>query len=85
MAFCKRCPYWWKATTGPHFKDQINLVVAEMGVHYGGHARVLEARTHQDAEKLKLYQKKHNHANAWAEYVQSLSIWIPHSVTKCEV
>ena len=85
MAFAKRCPYFWKATTGSQFKDQINLVVVELGIHYDGHARVLEARTHQDTEKLKLYQKKHNNRDAFTEYVRSLSKWIPVSMTTCPV
>ena len=85
MCFAKRCPHYWKATTGTQFKEQINLVVAELGTHYKRHAEVLAARTHLDTEKLKLHQKKHNYANAWAEYVQSLEKWIPRPTTKCEV
>ena len=73
------------ATTGAQFKNQINLVVAEMGHHYGGHDRVLKGRAAQDTEKLKMYQKKFNHRDAFTDFVQSLSKRVPSSMTTCSV
>ena len=45
MAFCKRCPAKWGHAIGSTFKDEINLVVATLGIHYGGHERVTAERT----------------------------------------
>ena len=63
--------------------DEINLVVATLGVHYGGHERVTVERTHQDKQKLLIYQKKHNYCDAFTDYVQQMRKWIPKSVTHC--
>ena len=85
MAFCKCGPEWWGATTGTQFKDQINLVVAEMGHHYGGRERGLKGSIAQDTEKLIMYPKKLNHRDAFTDSVQSLMKWIPCSMTTCSV
>ena len=83
MAFCKTCPSRWGRATGSTFKDEINLVVATLGVHYGGHARATAERTQQDKEKLLIHQKKHNYCDAFTDYVQQMMKWIPKSVTHC--
>ena len=83
MAFCRRCPQYLGHNTGSRFKDEINLVVATLGIHYAGHERVKAERTHQDKEKLKIYQKKFNYKDAFTDYVQQMMHWIPKSVTHC--
>ena len=75
MAFCKRCPESWGLSTGSKFKDNINLLVASLGKHYAGHARVAAERTDQDKEFLKLFQKKHAHKDAFVEFVQDMKKW----------
>jgi len=83
MAFCKRCPGYWGHATGSRFKDELNLVVATLGIHYAGHERVKAERTHQDKEKLKIYQKKFDYRDAFTDYVQQMMHWVPKSVTNC--
>ena len=83
MAFCKTCCSEWGRATGSTFKDEINLVVATLGVHYGGHERATAERTQQDKDKLLPHQKKHNHRDAFLDYVQAMRKWIPKSVTHC--
>jgi hypothetical protein len=81
MAFCKSCPAEWGRATGSTFMDEINVVVATLGVHYGGHERVTAERTQQDKDKLLIYQKKHDYISAFTDYVQQMRKWIPQSVT----
>ena len=58
-------------------------MIATLGVHYGGHERVTAERTRQDKEKLLIYQKKHHYHDAFTDYVQQMSVWVPKSVTHC--
>ena len=83
MAFCKRCPGEWGHATGSRFKDEINLVVATLGIHYAGHERAKAERTRQDKEKLKINQKKYDVKDAFTNYVQQMMHWVPKSVTHC--
>ena len=54
-----------------------------LGVHYEGHERVTAERTHQDTQKLALYQKVFNYRDAWLDYIQKMRDWVPKSVTHC--
>ena len=83
MAYCKRCCSSWGHSTGGKFKDEINLVVATLGIHYGGRLRVTAERSKQDTDFLQLYQLKHDHRDAFLEFVQDMRKWIPKSVTHC--
>ena len=56
-----------------------------MCIHYGGHERVTAERTGQIKKKLEMYQKKVNYKDAFTDYVQEMSSWIPKSVTHCPV
>ena len=85
MAFCRRCPQWWGHATGSRFKDEINLVVGTLGIHYVGHERITAERTGQDKKMLKKYQKKVNYKDAFADYVQEMTKWVPKPVTQCLV
>ena len=38
-ACCTRCRYVWTTCTGSKFQNEVNLMVHEMGTHYGGYAR----------------------------------------------
>ena len=71
MAFCRRCPQYWGRSTG--------------SIHYGGSKRVTAERIGQDQKKLEMYQKKTNYIDAFTDFVQEMSKWIPKSVTHCPV
>ena len=85
MAFCRRCPQYWGHTTGSRFKDEINLVVGTLGIHYGGYKRVTAERADQDKISWRCTNKKSNYVDAFADVVQEMSKWIPKSVTHCPV
>ena len=83
MAYCRRCAFSWGTSTGGKFKDEINLVVASLGVHYGGYERVEADRTPRDKDFLKLYLIKKDNPDAFLEFVQQMRKWIPKSRTHC--
>ena len=83
-AYCTRCRYVWTTCTSSKFQNEVNLMVHEMGTHYGGYARVCENRTDQDKAFLEKYQKKAlNNANAFYEFYQGIKWWLPVSRTSC--
>ena len=82
MAYCKRCPQRWGRSTGSKFQQATNLLVCELGVHYGGYDRVQAALTDQDKAFLKKYMTKpKDNKEAFIEFVQGLSEWMPQSMT----
>ena len=83
MAYCGRCAFSWGHATGHKFKDELNLVVASLGVHYGGYDRVEAERTLQDKDFLKKYLIKKDYSDAFLEFVQQMRKWIPQSRTHC--
>ena len=83
MAYCRRCAFSWGTSTGGKFKDEINLVVASLGTHYGGYERVEADRTPQDKDFLKHYLIKKDNPDAFLEFVQQMRKWIPQSRTHC--
>ena len=84
LAYCKRCPGTWHRSTGTKFQHATNLLVAELGTHYGGYARVENKRTPQDKAFLAKYlTKPPNNKGAFADFVEGLKEWMPQSMTYC--
>ena len=84
LAYCTNCRVAWGRITGTKFQQAINLVVHELGTHYGGSARVAAARTDQDKAFLKEYQKKSvNNKDAFYDFYQGIKYWLPKSLTSC--
>ena len=83
LAYCKRLPEYHKEATGHVFINRVNLVVATLGKHYGGHLRVEKARSEYDKKQLELYQKKYNDIKAFEEFVIALEGWVPRSMINC--
>ena len=83
MAYCRRCAFTWGTATGHKFKDELNLVVVSLGVHYAGHERVAAERIQQDKDFLKEYLVKKDNVDAFLEFVQVMRKWIPQSRTHC--
>ena len=82
MAYCKRCPQRWGRSTGSKFQQAANLLVCELGVHYGGYDRVQAALTDQDKAFLGKYMTKpKDNKEAFIEFVRGLSEWMPQSMT----
>ena len=62
--------------------DKKPFIVLLLGVHYGGYDRVQAALTDQDKAFLKKYMTKpKDNKEAFLEFVQGLSEWMPQSMT----
>ena len=68
LAYCKRCPYTYKETTGLQFLNKVNLLVSTLGKHYGGHLRI--KRTNREKNELKKYQKEWDDPLVFEEFVK---------------
>ena len=79
-AFAKRCSAGWKVSTGTKFQKQVNLLIAELGVHYEGHAAVKEKLRPQDKAWLEEHVKKTDQQRAFEDFVVGLKVWLPHSM-----
>ena len=80
LAYCKMCPEAYKRTTGSQFLSKINLVVAELGVHYQEQVRVQAKLSHYDKQQLKIHQKKWDYKRAFEDFVIGLEAWVPKSM-----
>ena len=83
LAYCKLCPETYKVTTGSKFLAKINLVVAELGVHYKEQVRVQAKLGHYDKQQLKIHQKKWDYKKAFEDFVIGLECWVPKSMMNC--
>ena len=79
-AFAKRCSEYWKVSTGTKFLKQINLLIAELGVHYEGHESVKAKLRPQDKAWLKNELKQSDQKRAFEDFVVGLAVWLPHSM-----
>ena len=83
MAYCKRCPETYKLTAGSQFLSKINLVVAELGVHYQEQVRVQAKLSPYDKLQIKNNQKKVDYKRAFEDFVIGLECWVPKSMQNC--
>ena len=79
-AFAKRCCFDWKVSTGSKFLNKVNLLIAQLGVHYDGHEAVKAKLRPQDKTWLKQNQKKTDQKRAFEDFVVGLKVWLPHSM-----
>ena len=61
------------------FLKKVQMVIAELGVHYANHEQVKQDLTPQTAAYLKTYQKKFDDKNAFRDFVAGLNKWVPKS------
>jgi hypothetical protein len=78
-AFAKNCPELWKFTTGTRFLQEINLLIATLGVHYHGHAEVKAKQSLAVKAWLKEHCKKTDDPRAFEDFVHGLEAWLPKS------
>ena len=78
-AYAKRLPVREKERIGVTFINTVNVVVASLGIHYGGHVRVERKRSKTEKEYLAKFQKTHNDKTAFETFVKELEEWAPTS------
>ena len=78
-AFAKNCPERWKFNTGARFLQEINLLIATLGVHYHGHAEVKAKQSLAVKAWLKEHCKKTDDPRAFEDFVHGLGAWVPKS------
>ena len=79
-AYAHECTKTYKHSTGTMFLKKINMVIAELGVHYTNHKEVKEKLTPQTAAYLKDHQKKLDDKLAFRDFVIGLQVWVPKSM-----
>ena len=78
-AYAQECSKVFKHSAGTMFLKKIQLVIAELGVHYSTHVEVKEKLTPQTATYLNAHQKKFNDKLAFRDFVIGLQVWVPKS------
>jgi hypothetical protein len=78
-AFCTMCPEWWGVSTGTRFLQKVNMLIANLGVHYHGHADVKAKQTLMVSAWLKEHCKKTDDPRAFDDFVYGLQAWLPKS------
>ena len=82
-AYAQECSRVYKDSTGTMFLNKINLVVAELGVHYQEQVRVQATLSHCVQQQLKIHQKKWDYKRAFEDFVIGLQCWVPKSMMNC--
>ena len=67
------------ASTGTKFLQKVNLTIANLGVHYHGHADVKAKQTLMVSAWLKEHCKKTDQPRAFEDFVYGLQAWLPKS------
>ena len=75
-AFANNCCFWYKDATGTKFLNLINLLIAELGVHYEGHQVVKAKLCPEDEKYLKEHQKTFNNEDSFEDFVKALELWV---------
>ena len=81
LAYARECCFTYRETTGSQFLKRINLLIAELGVHYDGCLAVKEQISPQDKKYLKEHQKKFDNKRAFEDFAIGLQAWVPKSMT----
>ena len=83
LAFAKECYKTWKVSTGTKFLQKVNLLIAELGIHYHGHAEVKAKLTTQTKAWINKHCKKPDNPLAFEDFVVGLQVWMPQSLLNC--
>ena len=67
------------ASTGTRFLQKVNMLIANLGVHYHGHADVKAKQTPVVSAWLKEDCKKIDDPRAFEDFVYGLRTWLPKS------
>ena len=76
LAFANSCCFWYKDATGTKFLNLINLLIAELGVHYEGRLVVKVKLCPEDEKCLKEHQKTFNNEHSFEDFVKALEVWV---------
>ena len=79
-AYAQECSNTYKFSTGTKFFQKVQMVIAELGVHYLNHKEVKEKLTPQTVAYLKANQKKFDDKLAFRDFVIGLKVWVPKSM-----
>ena len=74
-AYAQECSRTYKHSTGTKFLKKIQMVIAELGVHYTNHNEVKEKLTPQTAAYVKEQQNKFDDKHAFRDFVFGLQVW----------
>ena len=79
LAFANNCCFWYKGATGTKFLNLINLLIAELGVHYEGRLAVKEKLCPEDEKYMKEHQNRFNNKHSFEDFAIALKVWVrPH-------